>query len=50
MAEVKVAMEQTECYQCEEPIEAEVGQVHPLCEECQADFDDWFTRALRSQV
>jgi len=45
-----IKLEKTECYQCEESIEAEVGQVHPLCEVCQAEFDAWFTRTLRSQV
>ena len=34
-------LEQTTCYKCEAEIEAEVGQVHPLCEDCQNDFDDW---------
>jgi hypothetical protein len=39
-------LEKTKCYKCEESIEAEVGQVHPLCAECEADFDAWFTRTL----
>lgn len=43
MSEVK---EQTTCYKCEEAIEAEVGQVHPLCGECQSEFDDWFEHEL----
>jgi hypothetical protein len=37
----------TTCYKCEAEIEAFVGQVHPLCDECQEDFDDWFTQQLR---
>jgi hypothetical protein len=38
--------EQTTCYKCDTEIEAFVGQVHPLCGECQDDFDDWFEREL----
>jgi hypothetical protein len=39
--------ETTTCYKCEAEIEAFVGQVHPLCEECAEDFDDWFAQQLR---
>jgi hypothetical protein len=39
-------LEQTTCYKCEAEIEAEVGQVHPLCSECQDDFDSWFNSQL----
>lgn len=42
----KPQIEQTECYQCDTEIQAEVGQVHPLCEECQLEFDDWFAHEL----
>lgn len=38
--------EQTTCYKCDTEIEAFVGQVHPLCDECQEDFDCWFEREL----
>lgn len=40
-------LEKTTCYKCEETIEAEVGQVHPLCGECQEDFDYWFESQVR---
>jgi len=36
----------TVCYKCPTKILAMVGQVHPLCVECQNDFDDWFEREL----
>lgn len=39
-------MEKTTCYQCEAEIEAEVGQVHPLCDECDTSFEDWMTEQL----
>ena len=30
------------CYQCEETLDYDpVDSVHPLCSECQNDFDDW---------
>lgn len=41
-----VELEQTTCYQCDTEIEAFVGQVHPLCEDCQSEFDDWFEHEL----
>jgi hypothetical protein len=38
------------CYQCEaNELSAPVGTVHPLCEECGNDFDDWFSKQL-SQI
>jgi hypothetical protein len=39
-------LEQTTCYQCEAEIGAEVGQVHPLCTDCQNDFDDWLQHEI----
>jgi hypothetical protein len=39
--------EQTTCYKCDTEIEAFVGQVHPLCGECQEDFDYWFESQVR---
>jgi hypothetical protein len=36
----------TVCYKCPTKIMSMVGQVHPLCVECQNDFDDWFEREL----
>jgi hypothetical protein len=30
------------CYQCEEPLDRDpVDEVHPLCNDCQYEFDDW---------
>jgi len=43
---VKPDLEATTCYKCDTDIVAVVGQVHPLCEDCQSDFDDWFTKEL----
>ncbi len=37
----------TTCYKCETEIKAYVGQVHPLCGECENDFDDWFSQQLK---
>lgn len=39
--------EQTTCYKCDTEIEAFVGQVHPICGECEESFDDWFESQLR---
>jgi hypothetical protein len=39
-------METTTCYKCDTEIQAEVGQVHPLCKDCQNEFYSWFTDAL----
>lgn len=38
--------EQTTCYKCDTEIEAFVGQVHPICGECESEFDDWFASQL----
>lgn len=40
-------IEITTCYQCEAEISAYVGQVHPLCQDCENGFDDWFQTQLR---
>jgi predicted amidophosphoribosyltransferase len=45
MAQI-ILKEQTTCYQCEANIEAEVGQVHPLCDDCQNEFDDWLQHEM----
>ena len=30
------------CYQCEDELDYEpVDSVHPLCSDCQNEFDDW---------
>ena len=39
-------MENTNCYKCEKEITAEIAQVHPLCDECNDDFDAWFQEQL----
>ena len=44
--EVMEEKETTTCYKCDTEIVAFVGQVHPLCEECEQEFDDWFNREL----
>jgi hypothetical protein len=32
----------TKCYQCEEALDYDpVDSVHPLCQDCQNEFDDW---------
>jgi hypothetical protein len=41
-----IVREMTDCYKCEAKVMAEVGQVHPLCADCQESFDDWFQRQL----
>lgn len=38
--------EATTCYKCDTEVKAFVGQVHPLCGECQESFDDWFEHEL----
>jgi hypothetical protein len=31
-----------ECYQCQEDLGYDPGtSVHPLCQDCQYEFDDW---------
>jgi hypothetical protein len=40
--------ETTTCYKCETKVEAYVGQVHPLCGECDDNFDDWLQRELNA--
>lgn len=32
----------TDCYSCDSKTEAHEGDVHPLCEVCQENFDEWF--------
>jgi hypothetical protein len=36
----------TDCYKCEAETEAIKGQVHPLCEDCELEFDSWFSSQL----
>jgi len=39
-------LEKTTCYKCDKEITAEVGQVHPLCDNCDESFQAWFQKAL----
>jgi hypothetical protein len=35
------------CYQCEaNEVSVPVGTVHPLCGECENEFDSWFSQQL----
>jgi hypothetical protein len=34
------------CYKCEKKILVVASAVHPLCDECDADFDEWFNKQL----
>jgi len=43
-------MEKTACYKCGEDITAPEGAVHPLCSDCDTDFQAWFDRALNGEV
>lgn len=38
--------EQTTCYQCDTEIVANANAVHPLCDNCEQGFDDWFSKQL----
>ena len=41
------SMAKTTCYQCGTEIEVEdITQVHPLCEDCQYDFDSWLQNEM----
>jgi hypothetical protein len=48
MSEVNATVDtMNKCYQCEEPLGYDPGDsVHPLCDECQEDFDYWFQSQL----
>jgi hypothetical protein len=38
---------EAECYKCEAKIEVESELlVHPLCADCEEDFNDWFLHEL----
>lgn len=40
-------MATTECYKCQAEMEvADTTTVHPLCEECESAFDNWFEQEL----
>ena len=44
--ETETKMEITACYKCDDEIVAPEGAVHPLCEDCDDVFDDWFSKEL----
>lgn len=35
-------LEITNCYKCDSAVTAPVGVVHPLCDNCDDDFQKWF--------
>jgi hypothetical protein len=40
-------MVKTTCYKCDTEIEVISDRlVHPLCENCEEDFDSWFAKEL----
>lgn len=39
-------LELTTCYKCPTKIMAMIGEVHPLCADCQNNFDDWLEHEL----
>lgn len=39
--------EMTDCYKCGAKMMAEVGLVHPLCDNCNGDFEAWFAEQLK---
>jgi hypothetical protein len=42
-----ITYENEVCYKCEaNEVSVPVGTVHPLCDECSSEHDDWFTRQL----
>ena len=41
-----IPLEHTVCYKCPKKIMARIGEVHPLCVDCQDSFDDWFEHEL----
>ena len=34
------------CYHCEKRILVVASAVHPLCDECEVGFDEWFNKQL----
>lgn len=36
----------TDCYKCQTETDSYEDAVHPLCDSCQEDFQDWFWRQL----
>lgn len=43
-------MEQTTCYKCDTEIQAPEGAVHPLCFDCDNEFESWLADALGGQA
>jgi endogenous inhibitor of DNA gyrase (YacG/DUF329 family) len=44
--EMKEQQITTECYKCSSPTDSYENAVHPLCDTCQEDFEDWFSTQL----
>lgn len=40
------AWEWMTCYKCDKRILVNVSAVHPLCDECDANFESWFSKQL----
>lgn len=38
--------EMTKCYKCEKDLLAVKSAVHPLCDDCEESFDEWFSKQL----
>jgi protein-arginine kinase activator protein McsA len=34
------------CYKCDTTIQTHIDMVHPICDECYNDFEDWLAREL----
>jgi len=47
---MEIKMEITACYKCQDEIVAPEGAVHPLCEDCETSFDEWFAKALAGKA
>ena len=46
MAVKTTEFELTKCYKCEKNLLAVKSAVHPLCDDCEASFDEWFNKQL----
>lgn len=47
MSEVAATIETMKCYKCEDELDYDpVDYVHPLCNECQNEFDDWLQNEM----
>lgn len=46
MAVTTTNWEWTSCYKCDKRILTVASAVHPLCEECDNEFTNWFNKQL----